>query len=579
MSDLENSHVLDDRPDLPAQPAIRPRGRPAPREYRIEDLARWFFTHNPFYAISASLVFWGLRSSFDTDAYTFHAYALMAGLVAYTLLLAVTTYVVIRFGKVWEDGRSQLLLVVLMFVAISISFDGALGRDFRIGAICDLAGLGFALLVSEGLLRGLSLRLPAGFRLPYYLLLALFFLYPVAVRWSFPDWYDPRVPWALAAFPVLGGLVFLTLLPAICRGSGYVRDNGSPWPWPWYPWVLFLLLGLGVCGRSYYLCVSMHQAGGFTTVFAPYFLVPPLLAGGILLLEIGLVARSRTVVQAAMLMPVALVLLAMISPSGKLSTRFLQTLTDALGASPLWMTAVAIAAFYAWTAWRRVPLAVDILCAALAGLVIIGPRTVNVDTLADPCWLPIVVVGLVQGWIAAGRRSGLRWLLAGGCIVAALMIALRDTGFNGHYGAAPAHLFLGVLLVVGALARGPLGRLLQHVGAVAILGATTLVLVGGSKLLDDVPSGWLIAYPAMAITLAILYGWLVSNWIYFATAAACLACWAGSASTHAYRQLRQTMAGLDYILWGLAFLLVALLISLLKTDLGNRLLARLKERK
>lgn len=92
-----------------------PRGGPA------GDLVRWIYTHNPFYALSAALVFWGLRSSFQTDGQSFQTVALMVGLVSYTLLLALTTYLVIRWGRVWEDGRSQLLLIVVMFLAIGIS--------------------------------------------------------------------------------------------------------------------------------------------------------------------------------------------------------------------------------------------------------------------------------------------------------------------------------------------------------------------------------------------------------------------------------------------------------------------------
>ena len=50
----------------------------------------------------------------------------MGGLVAYTLVLSLAAFVVIRFGKVWDDGRSLLLLVILMLLAISVSFDVAL---------------------------------------------------------------------------------------------------------------------------------------------------------------------------------------------------------------------------------------------------------------------------------------------------------------------------------------------------------------------------------------------------------------------------------------------------------------------
>ena len=186
-------------------------------------------------------------------------------------------------------------------------------------------------------MRGLAIRFPPLFRLPYYLALGLFFVYPVALRWAlFSDPDSPGIQWALLAFPWLAAIVCLSLLPAVRRGSRYVRDNGTPWPWPWYPWTVFFMIGLGVCGRSYYLCLSMHMAGGFTTIFAPYFLVPFLLAANILLLEGGIEAGSVAAKRIAMLVPAGLLLLAMVPPSGKLSLRFLhEVLLPASGTGPL----------------------------------------------------------------------------------------------------------------------------------------------------------------------------------------------------------------------------------------------------
>ena len=90
-------------------------------------------------------------------------------------------------------------------------------------------------------------------------------------------------------FCTAAGGVFLALLPAIRRGAGYVSDNGSPWQWPWYPWTLFGVIGLAVCLRAYYLCVSFHAATGSQTIFGFYFLVPFLWVVACLLLEIGIV--------------------------------------------------------------------------------------------------------------------------------------------------------------------------------------------------------------------------------------------------------------------------------------------------
>ena len=64
------------------------------------------------------------------------------------------------------------------------------------------------------MLRGIRLVLPPLFRVPYYLILALFFLYPVAITPLLDRPRSEALSWALFGFSPAAGLVFLTLLPA-----------------------------------------------------------------------------------------------------------------------------------------------------------------------------------------------------------------------------------------------------------------------------------------------------------------------------------------------------------------------------
>jgi hypothetical protein len=196
---------------------------------------RWVCTSNPFYVLSASLFLVGLWVSFRDGAEPAETWALMGGLAGYTLLLAVTACLLVRFARVWDDVRTVLLLVALMFLAMSVAFDAVLITDPQRGRACYLFGLAFAVVVSEGVLRGIRLVLPAGFRVPYYLILALFFLYPLALSPLLAGPPSEALEWGLFGFPAAAGLAFLTLLPAVRRGPDYVRDTGSPWPWPLYP--------------------------------------------------------------------------------------------------------------------------------------------------------------------------------------------------------------------------------------------------------------------------------------------------------------------------------------------------------
>ena len=567
--------------DGPAAPPLRPPASARPRGLRFQAVGRFLYTHNPFYAISASLVFWGLESSFDRNVYSFQSLALMGGLVAYTLVLSLAAFVVIRLGKVWDDGRSLLLLVVLMLLATSISFDGALAKYPRNGTFCSLGGLLFSVLVTEGLLRGLAIRLPALFRLPYYLVLGLFFLYPVALRWSpmFVDPYGAGIQWALLAFPWLAAVVCLSLLPAVRRGPHYVCDNGTPWPWPWYPWTVFFMIGLGICGRSYYLCLSMQMAGGFTTIFAPYFLVPFLLAANLLLLEGGLVAGSAAAKRIALLVPAGLILLAMVPPSGKLGLRFIhEILLPAIGTGPLFSTTMAVAAFYGWAILRRVSYAVEALSAVLLILSLVGPDTVSVaTTCVPPQAYPILALGAVQALIACRRPTAPRWFMAACCAVIGATLEFQGTALTAYRGIIPEHLLLAAAMLLGAVFSGAFARRLQHAGAALLFMGALAALTGSPAQFGDVPPNWLAVYPAMVVLVAVAYGWLVRNRLCLVSAAATVACWLGIGSVQGYRQLRPVISGLDYILGGAISLLVAMFISLGKTGFLQRRLSRYRQ--
>ncbi|NLE36649.1 MAG: hypothetical protein GX621_01335, partial [Pirellulaceae bacterium] len=319
----------------------------------VRDAIRFLYNNNPFYVISAALIFWGLRSSFDTTGKTFETDAFMISLAGYTLLLAVAGCFLIRLGQVWDDVRTILLLVVLMLLALSVSFDEALAHDSSVGIWYYLGGLLFAVAVSEGTLRTIGLRLPAMFRIPYYLFLGLFFLYPVAISPLIRDASDPALLWALFGFSPLAAVLTLTLLPAVRRGPRYVRRNGSPWRWPWYPWMLFGMLALAVCGRSYYLCCSFHFVGGGATIFRPYFLVPFLFAVNVLVLEAGLRSRLQNVTLAALLAPLAIVLLGLAHPARPTADHgFFDLFHETLGATPAYFTLIAGAVFYAYAMLR-----------------------------------------------------------------------------------------------------------------------------------------------------------------------------------------------------------------------------------
>lgn len=558
---------------MPTDMASRPAGT-AGIAVGVPGLVRLLYTHNPFYLISAWFVFTGLRISFDPRGGAINTTALMVSLASYMFVLAVTAWLLIRLGQVWEDVRSILLLILVMFMALCVTIDDVLAASFSRGAVCYLVGLAFCSLLTEILLRTLPIRLPLLYRLPYHLLLALLFLYPLALSPLASHPNSPAMQWALLAFPALGALILLLLIPAIRRGPGYVNDNGTPWRWPLYPWTVFLFLILGIGWRSYALCISLHQVGGRDTIFALYFLMPLWLAAAWSLLEMGLVTGNRRVQQTALFLPLAgcgILLLPL--GGGFVHDRFLELFFRTLGATPLFYALLLSVVFYAAAVLRRVPFAADWATATLAAWAMINFNTADFLSLWDPWGAPLAGAALLQGGLSLTRRSSLRALLAATALCWAAVIDLEGTWFMAYRGAAPAHLWLAALLVIGMLFRDAFARFLQNTGAWLLVATTVLAVTGGVGF-RNLPEPVLLAYPLAMLAVSLACYWLTRNSLYSTAAVAALCCWLAASSIQVYALLRPLVAGLDKLAWGAAFFACAALISLFKSGRLQQWLVR-----
>ncbi|MEW4568704.1 hypothetical protein AB1L88_12635 [Tautonia sp. JC769] len=552
--------------------AIPPTGAPLPVRRGLDPtgLMRWVYTSNPFYVISAGLVFLGLRASFDARGPAVETGALMLGLAAYTLLLAATAVVLVRRGKVWDDVRTVLLLVVLMFLAISVAFDETLAGDPAMGRGLYLVGLGFALLVSEGVLRGLGLDLRTGFRVPYQAILALFFLYPIGLAPLVDRPDDPALMWALFGFAPTAGLLSLTLLPAIRRGPSYAEKNGSPWRWPLFPWVLFGLLGGAACARSYSLCVSFHFVMKDQTIFGPYFLVPLLLPGAFLLLELGRSARDQTagrvVTTLALLAPIGLLGLAMIGHDrpDPVYHAFLSQFRAAFGATPAFLTLVLALPLYLWAIHRRVPGGIDGFCLALAALAVVRPTTLDPGGLSFANPWPLLLAAIVQAVAAIRRRNEGRGLLSCAFLIASLTAILPESTGETIPWIVVAHLALVVMLGFG-LREGPLGDVLRElaVGGFLILGVCWMIGAFAEVFLRLGPMADAAYLPTLA-ALAVAYARGGGGRAFLVAAALLIGGWVCVYGAWSYRTLRRLVPGLDQIALGLLSFAVAALISLAK---------------
>ncbi|HET6326085.1 MAG TPA: hypothetical protein VFG04_15515 [Planctomycetaceae bacterium] len=372
-------------------------------------IVKYLYTHNPFYAISAVLMLYAIRAAYETlGSQASNCWLMTGGLAGYTLILAAIGVWIVRWGKVWEDARSILLLLLVLFLAVSISTDDLFVRaeTSSTASLLLLCGFLFSAAVSEGVLWGAGIRLGLRYRVPYHLLLALFYVAP----WFYSPGLHPQLEvwlnWLLLLFPCVAAVLFLTLVPAVRRGARYLVSNGTPWPWPWFPGAAFGVIAAAVSLRSYALTMTFGLDGDiwkklpsgraivFDTIWGTYFLVPLGFAILILLLEIGLVTADRRFARRVVNAAGLLLLLAVPWGGDAVFHGFLQTVVRTIG-SPLWLALWGLIAFYLFAWLRGVPEAIRPAMVAGALLAVVGRKTIGLETLTAPHPGPILVIAAI----------------------------------------------------------------------------------------------------------------------------------------------------------------------------------------
>src|SRR4029079_11927181 len=121
-------------------------------------LVRFLYTQNPFYLIGTLLVLFGVQQCLGSEPSLATSGQLVVVLGMYTLMLAAVAAIVIRFGQVWDDARTILLVIVLLFFMLSTSLDFHLLFTLEApwpGTMLLAGGFLFSVLLSEAILRGL----------------------------------------------------------------------------------------------------------------------------------------------------------------------------------------------------------------------------------------------------------------------------------------------------------------------------------------------------------------------------------------------------------------------------------------
>ncbi len=545
-----------------------------PREVR--GVAKFLYTQNPFYLISACLVLYGLHISFGQSARdTFDPWTLAGVLCGYTLVMAATAVVLIRFGKVWDDARSIMLVLLFLFLAISVSFDEVCRTDWTTAAQVLVCALAFCVLVSEGVFRFSGIRFPILYRIPYFLFLSLFFLYPI---WVSQPTAHTVSSWRILSFPMVASIVALTLIPAIRRGREYVGKNGTPWRWPLYPWTVFGFLAFSTCFRAFVLSLSFDPRPEIAlfSAFGLYFLVPFLLVILALLLEIGLRENIRTLQNVALAAAPLLLFLAMPSAGkgNQTFTVFLSQFVDIFG-SPTWLTMIGVSGFYLFAYLRGIRRAEVFLCGMLVIASFVGPRTFGWSTMGPFQSWPLAVAGLIQ--LVRAIRSGrsLAWFAAVACFACAAVCLAWDGGLRIFVLAAAYHGVMFAAIVISVLCPDRHSKLLRRLAVVLLAAAGLSAAVLGGQLGTLLGARFLYLGVMTCIGYLSFRAWNERWWL--AAAGVNLFAAVGLAMTSSSEPLVRAVGPRAYycLLTGLAFFVIAALISAQKCGVLLRVWRRL----
>src|SRR5262245_8486926 len=445
----------------------------------LPSLVRFLYTQNPFYLIGTLLILFGVQQCLGQEPTLGTSGLLVAVLGGYTLLLAGVAVIVIRYGQVWDDARTILLVIVLLFFMLSTSLDFHLLFTLEApwpGTLLLAGGFLFSASLSESLLRTLKMSLPVVYRAPYYLVLLLLFVYPIFLGWLNYHSYYQTVTWALFGFPTIAAIALLTLLPAARIPPWRSFKSGTPWRWPPYPWSLFVYLTIGLAIRSWWLTIAFEPAKGPDAYFRPYFLLPLILVWAALVLEMGLVRRSAGAIASALALPLVGLIIGFPGPPTNLvEAAFLQRLIAAIG-SPSQLTAAALLLFYAYCWVRGVQVAEVFTLAAAILVAIVGPHTLDWSSLNEANPLIAAAVAGVLLPLAIHQPSTLRAIAGASLIAVCLILSSPKSQF-----VAPSFwLWHAPLLCLFAIARlfdDSLARLLRHIAwpAVPLLALTAAV--------------------------------------------------------------------------------------------------------
>ncbi|MES1212948.1 MAG: hypothetical protein ABUL64_00035, partial [Singulisphaera sp.] len=242
-----------------------------------------------------------------------------------------------------------------------------------------------------------------------------------------------------------------------------------------------------------------------------------------------------------------------------------------LHATPLYLTLLAAIGLYGYSLVRRLPGAGNLLAVSVALLAFVSPNAMDLGDVAYQRAWPLIAVGAVQVAIGCERRDSRRTTFGAACALLPLLCGANLGWLTPYRELVVAHAIMAVVLGIGALFHDEWARFLRIAGA-GLLACASVVAVNLQPFdFPHLPALLVYLYPLLPILVSLGYAARWGGALYYAAAAVGLTLWPAGYGWQAYRQLRELFVGLDKIAWGVAFFLLAALVSLAKAGFWARL--------
>lgn len=531
---------------------------------------RFLSNNNPLYLVSAWLVLYGLSQAFRGDVGLKWLPLLTPLVCGYAIALAMAGWLVVRAGKDWNDARMILLVILLMFTALSTSYDNLCLKDPLSGAKHLAFGFVFCCAVSELLLKALGMKLPLRYRLPLFVQLAVLFAFPAWLGKLSVDGRDPAMLLGVLLFSATAGGALLTLWPAAATSRNW--DSGTPWPWPFYPWSIFVFVAIASGIRAWMLSLSFSPSAGSDPAFLPYFVCPILLALLFLALEIGLRERSTITQCCALIAMLGVVWLAF--PGTRLTgaQRLTINLLESTLAGPPLLVCGTVTLIAIYALLRRAAGSEFVTIASVLLLACIRPTTRGFHSLESPSETALLILGAWQ-LIYGMRTLAMPRLMFGGSAAIALTVGrLASNMVIDHQAFWTIQLCLLWFAILPLFCRDPFAKFLRDSGSFWIVAAAIFVpSILRLSWYSAPPIIWATAVSAL-FALALIY-WVVLKDRWYVLSAMCTAAVAGThwiAVVLALADEAQIRHGLAWYAVGCATLAVAIVFSLGKARQFHR---------